>query len=74
MSFEKLEIIAKPVEDKDNRWTVGWKASVNGEVYGQWIELANDEPTLRAVLEVIADQAFHCFELLEQKRKLKGEE
>lgn len=73
MSFEKLEIIAKPVEDKAERWTVAWKASVNGKIYGNWIELANDEPTLRAVLEVIEDQAFHCFELLEQKRKLKGE-
>lgn len=74
MSFDKLEIIAKPAEEKENRWTVGWKANVDGKWYGQWIEIPDDETMIRTALEIVEHQAFRCIEQIVQERELKGEE
>ena len=75
MTFDKLEIIAKPAEDKADRWTVAWKANLDGTWYGQWIDIPDDGDTLmRSVLKLIVHHAFQCIEHIVQERELKGEE
>ena len=71
--FEGMRIVIQSYATNNGRRETSWRAKIDGQDYGSWIEVYDTSEDLWKSIEVIADQARRSIEEITGTETKKGE-
>jgi len=56
--YPAIEFVVKPPHQEDYPWTAGWKATVDGKQYSNWVWLEDNSPkTVAEAKQILVEHA-----------------